>query len=165
MIIRERNFGKVNLTLSRNNDFFLINLLKRSFAKSMISDSNLIHAFQNLDYDLILDLIEIYNIEVHPDILKDIKKEFQKNLIKNYHLPLHFIVKRTSENTKLPDVDQQHFEAHEKVTEFFDSNGNEVFTLTAYYNLDWEVRKYIFYLITKSLGKNFSATGCLFNYY
>lgn len=101
----------------------------------------MLHAFQNLDNDLILDLIEIHNIEVHPDILKDIKKEFQKNLIKNYHLPLHFIVKRISENTKLPDVDQQHFEVHEKITEFFDSNGNEVFTLTAYHNLDWEVRE------------------------
>jgi len=106
-----------------------------------VSEVNIIHAFQNLDYDLILDLIEIHNIEVHPDIVKDIKNEFQKNLIKNYHLPLHFIVKRISENTKLPDVDQQHFEVHEKVTEFFDSNGKEVFTLTAYYNLDWEVRE------------------------
>jgi len=29
----------------------------------------------------------------------------------------------------------------QKVTEFFDINGEEVFTLTAFYNLDWGLRE------------------------
>ena len=46
--------------------------------ESILVDSILMHACQNLDYDLLLDMTESYRVDVDPEIPEGIGQEFVK---------------------------------------------------------------------------------------
>lgn len=108
--------------------------------ESIAAETILVHACQNLDYALLLDLIEIYHIDIEPEMLTGIEKEFSDRKALNHVLPLRFFTKQIWKNANLPTVDR-FIEVHEKTTEFFDQQGEEVFSITSFYNLDWGLRE------------------------
>ncbi len=129
--------------------------------ESIVAETILIQACQNLDYALLLDLIEIYHIDIEPEILTDIEKEFGARKALNHVLPLRFLTKQIWKNTNLPTVDR-FIEVHEKRTEFFDQQGEEVFTITSFYNLDWGLREIHVFYNSKEFRAEFFSDGMPF---
>ena len=129
--------------------------------ESITAETILIHACQNLDYNLLLDLIKIYRIDIEPEILTGIEKEFGDRKALNYVLPLSFFTKQIWKNTNLSTADR-FIEVHEKTTEFFDQQGEEVFTISSFYNLDWGLREIHVLYNSKEFRAEFFSDGMPF---